>query len=128
MNSPPNPKTTFTHELTIVVTTDQQNVAEGDLLWQSYYDFMRHSQRDVLITFSLAKGPERSNPLDPASPETGRTTYALSENCRTANDLTQHWHRAAESWPDFNAFIAWMQRPDTQVVTLHDGQVQNSLW
>ncbi|MBP2406178.1 hypothetical protein [Streptomyces syringium] len=116
------------HKLTIVVTTDKANVADGDRLWDSHHVYMRSSHQDFLITYALAKGPERSNPLDPASAATGRTTYALDECYRTGADIGKHWKKAAAEWKDFNALVTWMRRPHTQVVTLHDGTVRNSLW
>ncbi|WP_424888904.1 hypothetical protein [Streptomyces sp. XH2] len=116
------------HKLTIVVTTDEANVADGDRLWDSHAAYMKSSHQALLVTYGLAKGPERSDPLDPASAPTGRTTYALDECYRTSADIAEHWQKAAAEWPDFNAIVAWMRRPRTQVVTLHDGAVRNSLW
>ncbi|MEH6373262.1 hypothetical protein V7793_02710 [Streptomyces sp. KLMMK] len=116
------------HKLTILVTTDEGNVADGDRLWKSHQAFMRSTHKDFLVAYNVAKGPERTNPLDPASAPTGRTTYALDECYRAGSDIGKHWQKAAAEWPDFNAIVAWMNRPRTQVVTLHDGVVRNSLW
>ncbi|WP_200303314.1 hypothetical protein [Streptomyces adelaidensis] len=115
-------------QLTIMVTTEKRNVAEGDRLWDSHAGYIRASHRGLLVTYSLAKGPELSDPLDPASAPTGRVTYALTECYRTSADIQRHWRKTAAEWHDFNALVDWMKRPGTQVVTLHDGRVRNSLW
>src|SRR5438876_390037 len=64
---PDNPCKNNDHMLTIVVTTQLQNVADGDKLWDSHYKYMRRSHRDFVLTYSLTKGDEQSNPLDPNS-------------------------------------------------------------
>lgn len=81
-----------------MVTTDKANVADGDRLWDSHHAYMRSSRQDFLITYALAKGPEQSNPLDPASAATGRTAYALDECHRTGADIGKHWKKAAAEW------------------------------
>lgn len=116
------------HQLTIAVTTDAQNVADGDALWDSHLAYIKSSHRSFLVAYSLTKGEERSNPLDPGSPATGRTTYVLNECYRTSQDIALHWSKTSTEWTRFVEIIAWMQRPGTQVVTLHDGLVRNALW
>lgn len=115
-------------KLTIVVNTQQENVAEGDRLWDSHHRYMRRSHKEFLITYSLTSGPELANPLDPGSAPTGRTTYVLNECYKTSADILRHWEKTDAEWQDFDEIIAWMQLPGTQVVTLHDGLVRNSLW
>lgn len=130
-----NPCTEGHHQLTIVVTTNAENVADGDDLWDDHHAYIKSSHRFVagkpapfIVTYSLSKGVERENPLDPASNATGRTTYVLNECYRTSDDILLHWSKTSAEWDRFVEIIAWMQRPGTQVVTLHDGQVLNSLW
>lgn len=124
---PANPCEQGYHKLTIVVTTDERNVADGDRLWDSHRACMKRSHKAFLVTYALAKGPERADPLDPASAPTGRTVYALDECYRISADIGRHWKKAAAEWKDFHAIVAWMRRPHTQVVTLHDGTVRGSL-
>lgn len=130
-----NPCVEGYHQLTIVVTTDAENVADGDELWDDHHAYIRSSHKLVageptpfIIAYSLTKGADRVNPLDPASGVTGRTTYVLNECYRTSDDILLHWSKTSAEWDRFVEIIAWMQRPGTQVVTLHDGLVRNSLW
>lgn len=123
------------HQLTIVVTTDAENVADGDELWDDHLAYIKSSHKYVggkpipfIVAYSLSKGEERFEPLDPSSGPTGRTTYVLNECYRTSDDITLHWSKTSTEWDRFVEIIAWMQRPGTQVVTLHDGLVRNSLW
>jgi hypothetical protein len=123
------------HQLTIVVTTDAANVADGDDLWNDHHAYIKSSHKYVageptpfIVAYSLSKGEERANPLDPGSSPTGRTSYVLNECYRASEDITLHWSKTSAEWDRFVEIIAWMQRPGTQVVTLHDGQVLNSLW
>ncbi|MFJ4409029.1 hypothetical protein [Streptomyces sp. NPDC088910] len=124
----PNPCTAQDHLLTIAVTTDAKNVAVGDRLWDSHARFVRSTHQSFLVAYGLAKGPERADPLDPASALTGRTVYVLNECYRTSADISRHWKITSTRWPEFQAVLDWMHTPGTQVVTLHDGQVRNSLW
>ncbi|WP_368563989.1 hypothetical protein [Pseudoxanthomonas sp. UTMC 1351] len=130
-----NPCVEGYHQLTIVVTTNAENVVDGDDLWDDHHAYIKSSHRFVagepapfVVTYSLTKGVERENPLDPASNVTGRTTYVLNECYRTSEDILLHWSKTSAEWDRFVEIIAWMQRPGTQVVTLHDGVVRNSLW
>jgi hypothetical protein len=116
------------HQLTIVVTTDAQNVAIGDYLWDSHHEYIRDSHKSFLVSYGLTKGPELASPFNPASEPTGRTTYVLNECYRTSEDILAHWAKTDAEWEDFEAIIVWMQTPGTTVVTLHDGTVRNALW
>lgn len=123
-----NPAKKGMHKLTIMVITTEENVADGDKLWQSHQEYMRKSHQDLLITYTLTKGPELQNALNPKSGPTGRTMYVLNEAYKTTQDIFKHWDKTAAEWKDFNNIIAWMTRPGTQVYTLHDGVIQSSLW
>ncbi|WP_446039123.1 hypothetical protein [Streptomyces sp. SID1121] len=101
-------------------------VDAGDRLWDSHAGFVKDTHQPFLISYSLAKGPERSDPLDPASAPTGRPVYVLNECYRSSADISKHWKITAAQWPDFQAILRWMRTPGIQVVTLHDGQVRNA--
>lgn len=114
--------------LTIMVTTKEENVSNGNQLLDSYYAYMKNSHKSFLITYSLSKGPELKNPLDPLANPTGKTMFVLNECYKTREDILKHWTKTAAEWPDFNALIGWMQKPGIKVVTLHDGLIRNSLF
>lgn len=90
------------HQLTIMVTTDPEGVPEGDALWNSHHAYVRDRHQDILITYSLTKGTDLSNPLDPGSAPTGKTSYVLNECFRTSADIHNHWAWVSAEWPDFN--------------------------
>ncbi|MBH1938380.1 hypothetical protein I5Q34_29680 [Streptomyces sp. AV19] len=124
----PNPCEENHHKITIVMTTDPGNVADGDRLWDSYFAYLKNGHGQCLIAYTLTKGPESVNPFDPRSPVTDRTMYTLDECYPTGPDITRHWEQLAVEWEDFGAAFAWTQRPNTQIVILQDGLVVHSLW
>lgn len=128
LTPPLNPCKAGFHMLTIIVTTKEENVTDGNQIWDSHYAYMKDSHKGFLITYSLSEGPELKNPLDPLSDPTGKTMFVLNECYETSEDILKHWTKTAAEWPDFNALIDWMQRPGTKVVTLHDGLIRNSLF
>lgn len=124
------------HELTIVVITPQKYLGtqpDGtpgfDALWAQHAQFMKSTHGAFLISYSLNKGAQLSNPLDPSSAPTGNTMYVLNECYQSHDDISYHWTYTAANWePGFNQLIALMQKPDVTVVTLHDGQVEHAMW
>jgi hypothetical protein len=79
----------------------------------------------ALLSYSVSKGPELSNPLDPGSGPTGNTVYVLDEVYESEAAVANHWKLGAESWVDFGAFVAWAG--GVQVTAQHRGGVVNSL-
>ena len=63
-------------------TMGADDVAEGDRIFASHGEWMKGHPRkgDVaLLDYTISKGPELSNPLDPNSSPTGKTTFVLDE-------------------------------------------------
>ena len=68
--------------LVIMFTVGPDHVAEGDRIFASHGEWMKGHPRggDVaLLDYTISKGPELSNPLDPSSEPTGRTIFVLDE-------------------------------------------------
>jgi hypothetical protein len=56
-------------------------VAEGDRLFASHGEFIEGHSRDgdlALLDYSVSKGPELSNPMNPSSEPTGNTTFVIA--------------------------------------------------
>lgn len=139
--------------LTIVVITPTQyegTQPDGspgfDALWASHAQFWRMTHGPGLykgagLTYSVDKGQQLSNPLDPSSAPTGNDMYVLHE-CYPADydkdatlpltaqndNILEHWAYTAANWSGFNQLIALMQKPGVTVVTLHHGQVVHASW
>ncbi|MFC5947213.1 hypothetical protein ACFQH9_02830 [Pseudonocardia lutea] len=78
------------------------------------------------LSYTISKGPELSDPVDPNSAPTGNTIFVLNEVHQGPAGVPEHWRQAIESWEDPPAFMAWSRR--NTVSTLHDGVVVQSLW
>jgi hypothetical protein len=105
-------------------------VVEGDRIFASHAEWMKGHPTEgpeALIAYSISKGPELENPMDPASPETGRTVFVLDEVYETPAGIPRHWQDAVDNWTDFGSIVAWAGNAD-EVRTLHSGTLVQSLW
>ena len=115
--------------LTIMFTVEAENVAEGDRLFASHGQWMKGHPREgdeALLEYSVSKGPELSNPLDPNSEPTGRTIFVLDEHYASPAGIARHWQDSADNWPDMSAVLAWGAK--AEVATLHNGTAVQALW
>ena len=109
--------------LVIMFTVRPEDVAEGDRLFASHGEFMEGSPRDgdvALLEYSVSKGPELSNPMDPSSEPTGNTTYVVDEYYESPAGIAQHWADTSARWSEMTtAAPAWFAK--ATITTLHDG-------
>jgi hypothetical protein len=66
--------------LVIMFTVGPHDVAEGDRLFASHGEFMKGRPREgdvALLGYTVSKGPELSNPMNPNSEPTGNTTFVV---------------------------------------------------
>jgi hypothetical protein len=115
--------------LTIMFTVAAEDVAEGDRLFASHGQWMKGHPREgdvALLEYTVSKGPELSNPLDPNSEPTGRTIFVLDEYYASPAGITRHWQDSADNWPDMSAVLAWGAK--AEVATLHNGAAVQALW
>ena len=83
-----------TSHLVIMFTVGPDDVAEGDRLFASHGEFMEGHPRDAdlaLLDYSVSKGPELSNPMDPSSEPTGNTTFVIDERYASPAGIANHW-------------------------------------
>ena len=115
--------------LLVMITMGPDDVAEGDRLFVSHGEWMKGHPRagDVaLLEYTVSKGPELSNPLDPGSEPTGNTIFVLDEYYESPAGIARHWQDAMTNWSDMSALIAWMGKGT--VATLHNGTAVQALW
>ena len=115
--------------LTIMFTVEAEDVAEGDRLFASHGQWMKGHPREgdvALLEYTVSKGPELSNPLDPNSEPTGRTIFVLDEYYESPAGIARHWQDSADNWPDMSAVLAWGAK--AEVATLHNGTAVQALW
>ena len=115
--------------LTIMFTVEAEDVAEGDRLFASHGQWMKGHPREgdvALVEYTVSKGPELSNPLDPNSEPTGRTIFVLDEYYESPAGIARHWQDSADNWPDMSAVLAWGAK--AEVATLHNGTTVQALW
>ena len=72
-------------------------MAEWDRIFASHGEWMKGHPRDgdtALLSYTISKGPELSNPLDPNSEPTGKTIYVLDEYYESPAGVARHWQDA----------------------------------
>jgi hypothetical protein len=115
--------------IVIMWTVGQDDVAAGDRLFDSHGKWMTGHPREggaALLSYSISKGPELSNPVDPDSDPTGDTIFVLDEFYESPAGVVEHWKQAVETWQDLPAFMDWSAKG--KVATLHSGTVVQALW
>lgn len=117
-------------QLTLVIVAPPDQVAEGDRLFQSHAPWMEtthHRTGDTaLLSYTVSKAPELSNPLDPASAPTGNTCFILTEVYETNAGVADHFQLSETTWPDFPAFVTWLGK--CTVTGRPAAPIINSLW
>jgi hypothetical protein len=116
--------------LIIIFTVGPDDVAEGDRIFASHGEFMKGHPREgdvALLDYTVSKGPELSNPLDPDSEATGNTIFVVYEYYESPAGIARHWLDSMGNWPEMSsAAPAWFAR--ATIVTLHNGTVVQALW
>ncbi len=113
----------------IMWTVGPDDVAEGDRIFASHGEWMKGHPREgdeALRSYTISKGPELSNPLDPTSDPTGNTIFVLDEYYESPAGVPRHWQDAMDNWGDLNAIVAWSAKGTVQ--TMHSGTVVQDLW
>jgi hypothetical protein len=115
--------------LVIMLTVGAEDVAEGDRLFASHGQWMKGHPRQgdvALLEYTISKGPELSNPLDPSSEPTGRTIFVIDEYYESPAGIARHWQDSTDNFPELPALLAWGAK--ATVATLHNGTVLQALW
>jgi hypothetical protein len=115
--------------LVIMFTVGPDDVAEGDRIFASHGEWMKGHSREgdvALLDYTISKGPELSNPMDPNSEPTGKTIFVIDEYYESPAGIARHWQDGLDNWPDLSAVMAWGAKGT--VVTLHNGTAVQALW
>jgi hypothetical protein len=116
--------------LIIMFTVGPDDVAEGDRLFASHGEWMKGHPREgdvALLDYTVSKGPELSNPMDPNSEPTGNTIFVVDEYYESPAGIARHWQDATDNWSEMSsAAPAWFAK--ATIVTLHNGTVVQALW
>lgn len=84
---------TGTSHLVIMFTVGPDDVAEGDRIFASHGEFMKGHPREgdvALLDYSVSKGPELSNPMNPSSEPTGNTIFVVDEHYASPAGIANH--------------------------------------
>ena len=114
--------------LVIMWTVEPEDVAEGDHLFASHGEWMQGHPREgevALLGYTVSKGPELTNPLDPSSEPTGRTIFVLDECYESPAGIARHWQETMDRFTDLPAMLAWSAKGT--VATLHNGTAVQAL-
>jgi hypothetical protein len=113
----------------IMWTVGADDVAEWDRIFASHGEWMKGHPREgdaALLSYTISKGPELSNPLDPNSEPTGNTIFVLDEYYESPAGVPRHWQDAMDNWQDLGAVVESSAK--AKVATLHSGTVVQALW
>ncbi len=113
----------------IMWTMGPADVAEGDRIFASHAEWIKGHPRQgdtALLSYSISKGPELANPLDPNSAPTGNTIFVLDEFYESPAGVPRHWEDAIANWKDLGAIVEWSAKG--KVATLHSGTAVQALW
>jgi hypothetical protein len=113
----------------IMWTVGPADVAEGDRIFASHAEWIKGHPRQgdtALLSYSISKGPELANPLDPNSAPTGNTIFVLDEFYESPAGVPRHWEDAIANWKDLGAIVEWSAKG--KVATLHSGTAVQALW
>ncbi len=115
--------------LVIMLTVGPDSVAEGDRIFENHGEWMKGHSREgdtAMLSYSVSKGPELANPLDPTSAPTGNTIFVIDEVYESPAGVAEHWKQATETWGDLGALVEWSGK--ATVATLHSGTLVQALW
>ena len=116
--------------LVIMWTVDSEDESEWDRIFASHGRWMVNHPREgetALLSYTISKGPELSNPMDPSSEATGKLIYVLDEYYQTPAGISRHWQEAMASWADDLGAVTQVSSR-ARVSTLHSGTVIHALW
>jgi hypothetical protein len=117
-------------QLTFIITAPPDRVAEGDRIFADHAVWMERthprSGEAALLQYTVSKGPELNNPMDPSAGTTGNTCFVLDEYYETDAGVTNHFELAASSWREFPALQQWLSK--CKVTAVPVGAVFNNLW
>jgi hypothetical protein len=116
--------------LNITWVVDRDAEPEWDRLFASHARWMEGHPREgdaALLSYTVSKGPELSNALDPNSEPTGRTVYVLDEYYESPAGVARHWQDGMDNWGDDLGAVMEASEKAT-VTTLHSGTVMHGLW
>src|SRR5436853_7622665 len=115
--------------LVIMYTVGRNDVAEGDRIFASHGEWMKGHPREgdvALLDYSISKGPELSNPMDPSSEPTGNTIFVVDERYASPAGIANHWQdTTANSAEMASAAPAWVE--NATIGTLHNRNAAQAL-
>lgn len=118
-------------QVAIMITVGPDDVGEADRIFATHGEWMKGHPREgdaALLEYTISKGPELSNPLDPSSEPTGKTIFLLSEFYESPAGIARHWQDGMANWPDLASVVELSGRDSVTVATLHSGTTVEALW
>ena len=117
-------------QLTFVIVAPKELAADGDRLFRSHEPWMKATHHregnKALLSYSVSKAPELSNPMDLNSAPTGNVCFVLTEVYETEAGVVDHFQQAQSGWTDFPAVVEWMGK--CSVTGTPAAPIINSLW
>jgi hypothetical protein len=116
-------------QLTVIIIAPPDQAKEGDRIFATHAPWMESTHQRSgpkgLLSYTVSKAPELSNPMDLKSAPTGNTCFVLTEYYETEAGVVDHLQQSG-GWKDFPALVAWMGKCKVTIVPA--APVFNSLW
>ena len=116
--------------LNIMWVVELDDESQWDRIFNSHGVWMKGHPREgdaALLSYTISKGQQLANPLDPNSEPTGKLVYVLDEYYESPAGVARHWQDAMENWGDHLRAVMKASTRAT-VTTLHNGTVIQALW
>ncbi len=116
-------------QLTAIIIAPLDQAEEGDRVFQSHASWMEATHHrageKALLSYTVSKAQELSNPMDLKSAPTGNTCFILTEYYESELGVVDHLQQSG-SWKDFPALMQWLGK--CKVTMVAAAPVFNSLW
>ncbi len=116
-------------QLTAIIIAPSDQAEEGDRIFQNHASWMEATHHrageKALLSYTVSKAQELSNPMDLKSAPTGNTCFILTEYYESELGVVDHLQQSG-SWKDFPALMQWIGK--CKVTMVAAAPVFNSLW
>jgi hypothetical protein len=117
-------------QYTSIIIAPPDQVAEGDRIFQGHERWMQQTHHrsgpKALLSYNVSKGPELTDPMNPASAPTGNTCFVLTEVYETNAGIEDHFQQAATNWREWPDVLEWL--PRCRSTTVLSSRIVHSLW
>lgn len=118
-------------QLTLIVIAPPELAAEGEQLFEAHAVWIEttheRSGDKALLSYTVSKGPELAEPMNPESEATGNVCFVLTEVYETQDGILDHFEKAGSTWKEWPAFGDWIEKCGGATM-IPSARIIQSLW